>query len=90
MPTTPPQAAQLLTAARTGGPAVPWRDILPADRAGAYAIQDATLAAAGPIAGWKVGAKSPARRATLRTAARLGHPHLWCHLDRSRLAMALR
>ncbi|WP_411879344.1 2-keto-4-pentenoate hydratase [Polaromonas sp. YR568] len=54
----PEQAAQLLTAARTGGPTVPWRDILPADRAGAYAIQDATLAATGPIAGWKVGAKN--------------------------------
>jgi 2-keto-4-pentenoate hydratase len=53
------QAAQLLTAARTGGPAVPWCDIAPTDRAGAYAIQDATLAAIGPIAGWKVGAKSP-------------------------------
>lgn len=56
---TPQQAAQQLIAARTDGPAVPWRDILPADRAGAYAIQDATLAAIGPIAGWKVGAKGP-------------------------------
>lgn len=52
------QAAQLLTAARTGGPALPWRDIAPADRAGAYAIQDATLAAIGPVAGRKVGAKT--------------------------------
>lgn len=56
---TPQSAAQLLTVARTGGPAIPWRDILPADRAGAYAIQDATLAAMGPIAGWKVGGKGP-------------------------------
>jgi 2-keto-4-pentenoate hydratase len=48
-----------LIAARNGGPAVPWRGIVPADRAGAYAIQDATLAAIGPIAGWKVGAKGP-------------------------------
>ncbi|EJL81257.1 2-keto-4-pentenoate hydratase [Polaromonas sp. CF318] len=56
---TPQQTAQLLISARTGGPAAPWRDILPADRAGAYAIQDATLAAIGPIAGRKVGAKSP-------------------------------
>lgn len=55
----PQQAAQLLIAARTGGPAAPWCDIVPADRAGAYAIQDATLAATGPIAGWKVGAKGP-------------------------------
>lgn len=53
------QVAQQLITARTGGPAVPWRDIVPADRAGAYAIQDATLAAIGPIAGWKVGAKGP-------------------------------
>jgi 2-keto-4-pentenoate hydratase len=56
---SPQQAAQLLTAARTGGAAVPWRDIVPADRDGAYAIQDATLAAIGAIAGWKVGAKGP-------------------------------
>lgn len=59
MPMTPQQAAQLLVAARAGGPAVAWRDILPANRAGAYAIQDATLSATGPVAGWKVGAKSP-------------------------------
>lgn len=56
---SPQQAAQVFVAVRTGGPAVPWRDILPTDRAGAYAIQDATLAAIGPVAGWKVGAKSP-------------------------------
>ena len=56
---SPQQAAQLLIAARSGGPAVPWRDIVPADCAGAYAIQDATLAAIGPITGWKVGAKGP-------------------------------
>lgn len=55
----PQEAAQLLVAARTGGPAVAWRDIAPADRRGAYAIQDATLAAIGPVAGWKVGAKDP-------------------------------
>jgi len=55
----PQQAAQLLISARAGGPAAPWRDIVPADRAGAYAIQDATLAAIGPVAGWKVGAKGP-------------------------------
>ena len=55
----PEHAARQLIAARTGGPAVHWRDILPADRAGAYAIQDATVAAMGPIAGWKVGAKNP-------------------------------
>jgi 2-keto-4-pentenoate hydratase len=38
---------------------VPWRAITPSDRAGAYAIQDATLATIGPVAGWKVGAKDP-------------------------------
>jgi 2-keto-4-pentenoate hydratase len=59
MPVTPQQAAQLLVAARAGEPAVAWRDIVPADRAGAYAIQDATLSAIGPVAGWKVGAKGP-------------------------------
>jgi 2-keto-4-pentenoate hydratase len=59
MPTTPQQAAQLLVAARAGEPAVTWRDIVPADLAGAYAIQDATLSAIGPVAGWKVGAKGP-------------------------------
>lgn len=56
---SPQQAAQLLVAARNGGPVAPWRDIAPADRAGAYAIQDATLSAIGPVAGWKVGAKGP-------------------------------
>lgn len=55
----PQNSAQRLTTARTGGPTVPWRDMLPADHAGAYAIQDATLAAIGPVAGWKVGAKGP-------------------------------
>lgn len=55
----PQQAAQQLITARTGGPAVHWRDIVPTDRPGAYAVQDATLAVISPIAGWKVGAKSP-------------------------------
>jgi 2-keto-4-pentenoate hydratase len=57
MPTTPQQAAQLLVAARTGEPAVTWRDILPVDQAHAYTIQDGTLAMIGPVGGWKVGAK---------------------------------
>lgn len=51
--------ASLLLAARERGAGIPWRDVLPADRAEAYAIQDATLARLGPIGGWKVGAKSP-------------------------------
>ncbi|WP_228747458.1 fumarylacetoacetate hydrolase family protein [Bradyrhizobium sp. BR 10289] len=50
------EAADLLVAARNGGWLVSWRDVLPSDRAAAYAIQDATLAAIGPIGGWKVGA----------------------------------
>jgi 2-keto-4-pentenoate hydratase len=52
-------AATLLLAARERGAGLPSRDIRPADRAAAYAIQDATLARLGPIGGWKVGAKSP-------------------------------
>jgi 2-keto-4-pentenoate hydratase len=36
---------------------VPHLDVLPPDAAAAYAVQDATLAALGPVAGWKVGAK---------------------------------
>lgn len=53
--------ADRLLAARTGG-ATPaqWHDVLPADRAGAYAVQDAVVARLGPIGGWKVGAKGPA------------------------------
>lgn len=50
--------AHRLIAARRGGPAVPFRDVLPADRAGAYAIQDATVAGLGPVGGWKVGGPS--------------------------------
>jgi len=34
--------------------------VLPLDRAGAYAVQDATLSAMGPAGGWKVGAGGPA------------------------------
>jgi 2-keto-4-pentenoate hydratase len=48
-----------LLAARAGASPPAWRDILPPDRAAAYAMQDATVAALGPIGGWKVGAKSP-------------------------------
>ncbi|MGX1322151.1 2-keto-4-pentenoate hydratase [Bradyrhizobium sp. USDA 377] len=50
------EAADRLIAARSSGRPVAWRDILPSDRAGAYAIQDATLARIGPSGGWKVGA----------------------------------
>lgn len=51
--------ARLLLAARAGGPrpaSLPWPLQGPAD---AYAVQDATLAAVGPIGGWKVGAGNP-------------------------------
>lgn len=48
--------ARRLVAARDGGPPVAWREMLPADEAGAYALQDATAAAMGTIGGWKVGA----------------------------------
>jgi 2-keto-4-pentenoate hydratase len=51
-------AARRLLAARDQGIGVPFREVLPADRAGAFAVQDATLAGLGPIGGWKVGAKS--------------------------------
>ena len=51
-------SALLLDARRTRVP-LPWGAVLPLDRAGAYAIQDATLAGLGPTGGWKVGAKGP-------------------------------
>lgn len=54
-----PAAAALLQARRSGA-ALPWRAVLPADAAHAYAVQDATVAALGGAAGWKVGAPDPA------------------------------
>jgi 2-keto-4-pentenoate hydratase len=48
-----------LLAARKGAVQVPQADALPPDRPTAFAVQDATLAALGPIGGWKVGAKGP-------------------------------
>ncbi|MFB9264401.1 2-keto-4-pentenoate hydratase [Bradyrhizobium erythrophlei] len=53
------EAADRLVTARNSGRPVSWRDVLPLDRAGAYAIQDATLARIGPSGGWKVGASGP-------------------------------
>ena len=50
-------AAQALIAAHQNIEGVPWTTVCPADAWGAYAIQDATLSALGPIGGWKVGAK---------------------------------
>ncbi|WP_426409871.1 2-keto-4-pentenoate hydratase [Bradyrhizobium ganzhouense] len=75
------EAADRLVAARSSGRPVSWRDILPSDRAGAYAIQDATLARIGPLGGWKVGASGPEAEpicaplpasGLLTTGARLG------------------
>ncbi|MBI2768136.1 MAG: fumarylacetoacetate hydrolase family protein [Burkholderiales bacterium] len=48
-----------LLATRRGAPPAQWRDVLPAARAGAYAVQDAVAAQLGAIGGWKVGAKGP-------------------------------
>ena len=54
----PHAAARHLLAARNGT-TVTAHDILPPDAQGAYAVQDATVAALGPVGGWKVGAKGP-------------------------------
>ncbi|EJN09454.1 2-keto-4-pentenoate hydratase [Bradyrhizobium sp. YR681] len=53
------EVADRLVAARNSGRPVSWHDVLPSDRAAAYAIQDATLARIGPVGGWKVGASNP-------------------------------
>ena len=47
----------LLDARRTGRQAVP--PFALKDRAAVYAIQDGVAAATGPVAGWKVGARTP-------------------------------
>jgi 2-keto-4-pentenoate hydratase len=54
---TPSTAAQALCLARRNGRRVPPSLLQPANPGEAYAIQDATLAALGPIGGWKVGAR---------------------------------
>lgn len=56
---TPAAAADLLILARGGVADVDWRFLLPLDRAGAYAVQNATLGRLGSTGRWKVGAKSP-------------------------------
>ncbi|MEJ6022420.1 2-keto-4-pentenoate hydratase [Ramlibacter sp. PS4R-6] len=53
-------AAHRLVSARMSGTPVASADVLPPDRAGAFAVQDATVAALGAVGGWKVGAKGPA------------------------------
>ena len=52
-------AVRLLAARNGSGPAQ-WRDLVPAERADAYSLQDAVMAQLGVIGGWKVGAKGPA------------------------------
>jgi 2-keto-4-pentenoate hydratase len=54
----PDTAARLLLDARRSGTGISFTQVLPADRAGAYAVQEATLAGVGPVGGWKVGAKN--------------------------------
>ncbi len=56
---TPDDAARHLIAAWRGGARPLHRDIEPPDRASAFAVQDATVRALGPVGGWKVGARSP-------------------------------
>lgn len=56
---TASQTADLLILARQNGSSVAWRDILPGNRAEAFAVQDAILEKIGPVAGWKVGASGP-------------------------------
>ncbi len=51
--------ARLLVTAREDSALVSPALIAPADRAAAFAVQDATLALIGPAGGWKVGAKGP-------------------------------
>lgn len=53
----PDAIARRLIAAHEGAALVPHADALPLYERGAYAVQDATVAGLGPVAGWKVGAK---------------------------------
>jgi 2-keto-4-pentenoate hydratase len=59
LPFDPQAAAQRIVSARKGAGRVPHALVLPPDLGAAHAVQDATLAALGPIGGWKVGAKGP-------------------------------
>lgn len=60
----PAAAALRLLAVRNGAAAVPWSHVVPPDTAAAYAVQDATIAGLGPLAGWKVGAQGPDQEPT--------------------------
>ena len=55
---SPSTTAQLLLAARRSHTQLSSRDVLPADTAAAYRVQDLTVAELGSIGGWKVGAKN--------------------------------
>jgi len=55
----PADAARALALARREGQRVPSALVQPESRGEAYAIQDATLAAIGPVGGWKVSARAP-------------------------------
>lgn len=57
MSTSALAAARSLLDARWRCAGVPFREILPPDRPGAYAIQEATVGQLGTIGGWKVGAR---------------------------------
>ncbi|MDQ0588551.1 2-keto-4-pentenoate hydratase [Variovorax paradoxus] len=61
---TPAGAAHALYLARRDGRRVPSALLQPASRGEAYAIQDATLAAIGPVGGWKVSALAPGHEPT--------------------------
>ncbi|MES2941699.1 MAG: fumarylacetoacetate hydrolase family protein, partial [Pseudomonadota bacterium] len=56
---TASQTADLFMLARKNASTVAWQDIVPASRADAFAIQDATIALFGVGGGWKVGSKGP-------------------------------
>ncbi|MEO5670119.1 MAG: fumarylacetoacetate hydrolase family protein [Ramlibacter sp.] len=55
----PDSVARRLVAVHNGAAALPHVDAQAPDRAAAFAVQDATMAALGPVGGWKVGAKGP-------------------------------
>ncbi|HJS03211.1 MAG TPA: 2-oxopent-4-enoate hydratase [Variovorax sp.] len=61
---TPDTAARALNRARREGRRVPSTLLQPVSLREAYAIQDATLVAIGPVGGWKVGARGPGQEPT--------------------------
>jgi 2-keto-4-pentenoate hydratase len=55
----PIAVAERLIAAHQSASTLPWATVCPPNLRSAYAVQDATVSALGPIGGWKVGAKGP-------------------------------